>query len=296
VTAPRALGWIVAAAVTALAPLPADALAPAPGADALRARMATLADKLDYNQFRRPLHMESKESPDGVSGDIYAIVDHPFASAAAALSKPGEWCELLLLHLNNKFCRASTEAGKTLLRVNIGKKHDQPLDETYRVEFAFDVAAAAADYLQVTLSAAEGPFGTRGYRIAFEATPAAGGKTFMHLAYSYSYGLAGRIAIQAYLGSAGRDKVGFTLVAKERGSQPHFIDGLRGVVERNTMRYYLAIEAYLGALSVPVAARQEKGMRDWFAAVERYPRQLHELGSAEYLEMKRREYSRQRAG
>jgi hypothetical protein len=212
------------------------------------------------------------------------------------LSKPGEWCELLLLHLNNKFCRASTEAGKTLLRVNIGKKHDQPLDETYRVEFAFDVAAAAADYLQVTLSAAEGPFGTRGYRIAFEATPAAGGKTFMHLAYSYSYGLAGRIAIQAYLGSAGRDKVGFTLVAKERGSQPHFIDGLRGVVERNTMRYYLAIEAYLGALSVPVAARQEKGMRDWFAAVERYPRQLHELGSAEYLEMKRREYSRQRAG
>lgn len=55
-------------------------------------------------------------------------------------------------------------------------------------------------------------------------------------------------------------------------------------------------EAFLGALSAPLPARQEKSLRDWFVAIERYPRQLHELEQSEYLEMKRREYSRQQAG
>ena len=59
------------------------------------------------------------------------------------------------------------------------------------------------------------------------------------------------------------------------------------------MRYYLAIESFLGALSAPPQARLETRLRDWFAAIERYPRQLHELEQGEYLKMKRKEYLRQ---
>ena len=70
---------------------------------------------------------------------------------------------------------------------------------------------------------------------------------------------------------------------------------LRGVVERNTMRYYLAIEAYLGSLSAPPAEQQERRLRDWFAATERHARQLHEMERDEYLTMKRNEVQRQRA-
>jgi hypothetical protein len=69
---------------------------------------------------------------------------------------------------------------------------------------------------------------------------------------------------------------------------------MRGLVERNTMRYYLAIESNIGALSAPPQARLEKSLRDWFAAIEAYPRQLHELEQDEYLAMKRKEYSRAR--
>ena len=61
------------------------------------------------------------------------------------------------------------------------------------------------------------------------------------------------------------------------------------------MRYYLAIESFLGALSVKGPAQFEKRINDWFAAVERYPRQLHEMEQAEYLDMKRKEYRRQQA-
>jgi hypothetical protein len=70
---------------------------------------------------------------------------------------------------------------------------------------------------------------------------------------------------------------------------------MRGVVERNTMRYYLAIEAFLGALSELPQAQLEKRLHDWFAAVERYPLQLHEMEQGAYLDMKRREYRRQQA-
>ena len=34
-------------------------------------------------------------------------------------------------------------------------------------------------------------------------------------------------------------------------------------------------------------------MRDWFAATERYPLQLHELGWPAYVEMKRVEFRRE---
>jgi hypothetical protein len=73
----------------------------------------------------------------------------------------------------------------------------------------------------------------------------------------------------------------------------HSIGGMRGVVERNTTRYYLATETYLGALSTPPQARMEESLRDWFAAAEDYPLQLHEMERSEYLAMKRIEYSRQ---
>ena len=101
--------------------------------------------------------------------------------------------------------------------------------------------------------------------------------------------------MQAYLGTIGSDKVGFTVVGKQSDGQPLHVGGMRGLVERNTMRYYLAIEAFLGALSAPPQARLEKRLHDWFAAVERYPRQLHEMEQAEYLDMKRKEYLRQQA-
>jgi hypothetical protein len=288
--------------MVALASNPAGAAAASGSPEELRARFASLADKLAYNQFRRPLSMESKEGTDTVSGEIHSIVDHPFASARTTLTRPAEWCELLLLHLNTKYCRAQGDGAKTVLHVNIGAKHDQPLAESHRVDFGYEVVASRADYFQVNLGADQGPMGTRAYRIALEAAPAAGGKTYLHLSYSYSYGVTGRIAMQAYLASVGRNKVGFSLADKEGGTeeaggkQAGLVGGMRGVVERNTMRYYLAIECYLGALSVPAPAREEKSLRDWFAAVERFPRQLHEIESADYLAMKRREYSRQRGG
>ncbi len=163
------------------------------------------------------------------------------------------------------------------------------------MDFAYRIAVQAADDLQVRLNADAGPLGTRDYRIVLEAVPLDSGRTFIHFSYSFSYGLVGRLGLQVYLATIGRDKVGFAVVGKQSDGQPLYIGGIRGLVERNTMRYYLAIEAFLGAESAPPQERLEQRLRAWFAAIERYPRQLHEMERGEYLVMKRKEYLRQQS-
>jgi hypothetical protein len=99
--------------------------------------------------------------------------------------------------------------------------------------------------------------------------------------------------MRKYLRGTGSDKVGFTITGNPNDTQPTFIGGVRGIVERNIMRYYLAIDAYLEAFAAPAPERFERSLERWFDATERYSRQLHEVDRDSYLAMKRREYVRQ---
>jgi len=278
-------GGLLAFAVQAA---PADA----GGAASLRATYAAMAERLANNRFQRPLHLDSTESASGLKGDIYALIERPIAEVSAALSDAGQWCDVMILHLNTKQCRATAGPARTMLTVHVGKKTEQPLADAYPVEFAFRLAAATPEYFAVQLDAESGPLGTRDYRIRLEAASVDAGRTFLHLTYSYGFGLTSRLAMQAYLASAGAGKVGFSPAAPQPGGKPGFIGGMRGVVERNTMRYYLAIDAYLAA---PGAGQAERRLSGWFDATEQYRRQLHELERVAYLAMKRREIARQMA-
>ena len=75
---------------------------------ALHARYRALQSELGQNQFGKPIHLDSVETPKSVAGDIYAVLDHPFAKVSAGLSTADSWCDILILHVNTKFCRAST--------------------------------------------------------------------------------------------------------------------------------------------------------------------------------------------
>ena len=287
----------VAAAGAALALL-AAAQAQPDAATALRARHAALQGALQQNDFKRPLTLESHQTAGDLKGDIHALVEHPFDRVDAALKSPGQWCEILMLHLNVKHCRAAAPAGAApqTLVVSIGKKYDQPIEDAYRVPFTYRVAQRSAVYLQIQLRADEGPLGTRDYRITLEAVAIDARHSFIHLTYAYSYGLAARVAMQGYLSTLGRGKVGFSVVGRQPDGKPIYVDNVRGVAERNTMRYYLAIDTAIDTHGLPAAEQQERRLREWFAATERYPRQLHELDQGEYLEMKRKEMKRQREG
>ncbi|EEA03844.1 putative signal peptide protein [Burkholderia sp. H160] len=263
----------------------------------LRDKYQSLTQQLAYNQFRRPLYLESQELPSALKGDIYGVVNYPFALVSGALSDPAHgpanWCDVLILHLNTKYCHASTDANGTVLTVNIGKKTEESLSSSYRVQFNFHPVASTPDYFRVELGAATGPLSTKDYRIVLEAIPVGDSRTFIHLTYAYGYGTAGRLAMKTYLATIGSDKVGFSTTPDSSTGETQYIGGVRGLVERNTMRYYLAIDAYLGALASPPNARVDKRFADWFDATEQYPRQLHEVSRTDYLQMKHNEYQRQ---
>ena len=282
----------VAAAALLLLGLPfAASAAGAHGPAELRARHASLEPQLASNPFGGPLVLQSAEAERRIDGDVYAVIDHPFSKVAAALSDPGRWCEILILHLNTKHCSASEGAGAARVDVRVGKKHPQPVRSASLLSFGWRTPQVRPDYLSVQMHAADGPYDTRDYRLLAEAVPLEGGRTFLHMGYGLSYGGASDLAMGLYLNTIGRDKVGFTRVKASGGD---FVGGMRGVTERNTMRYYLAIDAYLDSLSAPAGQQLEKRLEAWFDATEKYP-QLRELGRDAYLRMKREEVQRQAA-
>lgn len=264
-------------------------------AQALRDRYITLDNRLASNPFNRPLVLQSSQYPDGLKGEVYALVEQPFGLVGPLLGDINHWCDILILHQNVKSCRSVNSGAGPTLNLRVGRKFSQPLADAYPFEFLFTVVEAGPDYLQLLLSADEGPLDTSRFRLALEVVSLDVGRSFLHMSYAYAYGATARLAMVGYLATAGRDKVGFSIVGRDSSGQPVYVGGTQGVVERNTMRYYLAIEAYLASLSAPPSEQQEARLKAWHAAIERYPRQLHELELGQYLEMKREELHRQQA-
>lgn len=290
-------GWRIGllAAASIFANFGAGASSAAESATALQAQYTRLSAPLQKNPFGRPLVLYSVETAEGLQGDIYAVVAYPFAAVSTGLKSPSNWCQVMILHINTKYCHAIAQPAGTLLRVYIGKKTPQTLADAARVDFVYQETAATPNYFATTLKAKDGPLGTRDYLIQMEVVELSKTKSFLHLTYAYGVGFAGRVAMQAYLATIGAGKVGFTLLDPNDNGELDLVTGVRGVVERNTMRYYLAIDSFLASQSEPPSAQLESRLQAWFTAVERYPRQLHELDRPAYLEMKRAEVIRQQS-
>jgi hypothetical protein len=255
----------------------------------LRERFARMQGAIAASGFGRPLRLVSEDGDHVLKGDVYARVDHPFRDVEAALQEPDQWCQVLVLPFNVKRCDAHGRGDGSGLSIYIARKAAQSAAHAFRADFRFRVEALAAAYMRIALRADSGPLGTRDYRIVLEATPEDDAHTIVHLAYSYAYGMMSEMAMQAYLATAGASKVGFTVEGRDASGEPVYVGGMRGVMERNTMRYFLAIEAYLHSLSAPPGSRREARIAQWFDTTERYPRQLHEMERDDYVAMKRRE-------
>jgi len=258
----------------------------------LRLRHAAQAAQLADSPFGGPLLLQSQDADRRIEGDVYAVIARPFAEVSAALADPGHWCDILILHLNTKQCRQVEEGGRTRVELRVGQKQPQAVQAASLLSFRWQPPVRRSDYLAVTMDAAEGPYDTADYTLLAEAVPIDEAHSFLHMAYGFRHGAAGQFAMKLYLGTVGRDKVGFTREHGANAADDGLVQGMRGVAERNTMRYYLAIQAYLGA---PGEQQLEQRLAAWFDATERYPRQLHEVERDAYLRMKRDEVQRQAA-
>lgn len=236
------------------------------------------------------LYVISHQSGNEAGGEVFGLTDLPFATAEARLRDPQTWCDILFLHYNVKACTHSGTGRDSGLVLYLGRKYFQPLYKAYKVPGRFRIVAVTDDFLRVAVGAPQGPLGLDGYRITLQATPDGQGRTLLHFTYSFNYGDLASWAMQGYFATFGRDKIGFS---RDRATgEP--VAGIQGMVERNAMRYYLAIEAYAHTLSVPAERRLDARLKDWFALTARYPRRLKEMDEKQYLTQKHKELAQAR--
>lgn len=266
--------------------LPAAWAASAGSATALLAKRTEFQTQLQAKAFGEPLHLVSHESSNRMEGDVYAELALPYSRVSTVLGSAQSVCELLFLHLNVRSCQASRSADGERLTLAVGPKHGATAGTLYSMEYAMRVDSATADYLNVSLTALNGPLSTKDYRIVFEASPMEGQRTFLHFGYGYSFGSLARMAMSLYLATAGRTKIGFTVIGTGSDGKPQYVQGERGSLERNVIRNYLALQAYASVNTGTPQAQMDARLRSWFALTERHAAQLHELDLDEYLQEK----------
>lgn len=245
-----------------------------------------------YTLADSPLQIRSWEEDGLLVAEIGGMLDYPFSRVGQTLTSAGSWCEFIPLLFNVKSCTHQERQNRTVLTFYVGRKFYDSTDEAFRLQYRFRVPEKEADRFRVDLFAPEGPHGTRDYHIELEARSTTGGRTAIRLQSSFRSSLRSKLATSVYLATSGQDKVGFSVLGQD-GNGPVYVGGMRGIVERNAMRYYLALKAFLDTLHLPEAERFEARLHAWYGMTEKYPRQLHEMGKKEYLDGKRQERRQQ---
>ena len=271
--------------------------AQAQGADLgeMQSLYRSLQPRLTQSPFQRELVLDSTEAYERLSGDIYATLDVPLASLELVNRSPLRWCEILLLLSNTKSCVVGRQDEVPSLQMRIGTKGPQALASTSPMNFKFVTSATQATVLETHLSSSSGPMGIKDGTLRVQAIALGPHKSFVHLHYSYRSGLAGQLATGLYLQTLGRGKVGFSKeqIEASRPADAPWVGGVRGIIERNTMRYFMGLSCALQFAGTDAPTQRFAQMAPcWYDEAERYPQQLREMGRQEYLEMKRAEFER----
>ena len=266
---------------------------PRPGEELLLDTYHRNLARLESNSFALPLFLESYEQAERVHVDVYGIFASPFSSIVAALKKPANWCDIVSLHPNIKACTYGELPGGGLLTFYVGRKVYQPPEDARQVIYSYRVVKQQPGYLDIVLSADQGPFGTVDHHMRFEALPLAGEKTFVHVSYEYSDSVALRLAGKAYFATLGLGKVGFTVTGTDKNGKAVYIGGPRGAIERNAVRYYLAIQTFMKTLRYPEKQIFSRRINEWYDLTTPFRRQLFDLDKEDYLTNKTIEHQNQ---
>lgn len=275
------LGALLALCTSAQAAVPVTT-----NATTLLAKHAEFLPQLQAKALGEPMHLVSQDSGSRLQADVYTELSLPFAQISSLLSASDPLCGVMFLHLNVRGCQPKRGTSADGLVLTAGPKQGVTGGSIYTMNYSMQVEVATPEYLRVSLVADSGPLSTSDYRIVFEATPLEGQRTFLHFGYGYSYGTMARLALGVYLATAGRSKIGFSVVGKTSDGKPQFVQGERGSIERNLMRNYLALVAYTSVPGGSGQPQMDARLRAWFALSERHAAQLHELTLDEYLAQK----------
>ncbi len=238
-------------------------------------------------ELEHPIHVDSVVDGGSLLGEVWSVSPAPFETVAAELRHPETWCDIVTLHLNVKACVHEVRDGQQWITMFIGYRTFQTPEQAHPLVAVLDVDEVPGE-LRATLRAARGPFGTSNHRLDLTAKPTADGRTRLEFDFTQRYGWWAKHAMKVFLATWSRHRVGFTELEPGR-----WVRGFEGLMERNVVRYHLALQAYLEHPRDGLAATREARWARWFALTERHPRQLRVVTREAYLETMHREHAEQ---
>ena len=260
------------------------------GPELLYSTYETMQSQLRSAVTGEPFSLKAHVFQESTLGDVYAMVPYEYALLANTLTVPEQMCLAIVLHINVKGCVIDdSDHSKSLMDLYVGRKEYQHPDDAFKVQYEFSVSDHRDNYTLISLTADKGPLKTENIAIYIEFLPVNPQTSFMHFTYSANYGNLARFALNTYLATLGRNKVGFSETGVDEHGEPVYIKGIQGIVERNTMRYFFTLSSYFGTYHQPEKQRFDASLNRWFDYVEKYPKQLYEVPRDEYLKAKHKE-------
>jgi hypothetical protein len=235
-----------------------------------------------------PLFVESSENSNTVYVDIYSTVNYPFSFIKDQLLIPANWCEIVLPHPDVRACTYKKTHDTSLINIYSVNKFSKPLGDAYQMKFVYHIDNLQPSYFDITLTANEGPYYTEHHQFRFEMAPLNKDTTLIHLRYSFGYSSLGYFLMKLFGG-----KIGFSVIDTDSNDNPVYVGGPRGAAERNAVRFYLAILAYMDTFEIPVEQRFEKRINQWYDLAAPYRKQLLEMEKDKYMTYKRQDQRNQ---
>ncbi len=248
---------------------------------------------LDKNAYGIPVYIHSSDENNTMTGVIYGVIHHPFSVVSQALLTPANWCDIAPQHLNIKACTYRSLKDYCQLTFYSGRKYYERADDVYQLTYRFDIIAQARDFVEIDMSATDGPAGTSDYRLKIQTIPLNASSSFVYFSYSYKYNFITSMGMGTYLATLGSGKLGFSITGNDQHGKPVYVGGVRGIIERNAVRYYLAIQSYLDTLHIKTVDRFIARINNWFDLTEQHHLQLYEMDKQDYLQYKRQEHQDQ---
>lgn len=260
------------------------------GPQRLSALHHSLLHQLKIQPLEDSFQLQAQVYDELTTGNVYAVMPYAYEFMSDTLTEPQQVCQAIFLHINVKGCvTENTYSDNPLISLYVGKKEYQHPENAIKVQYKFSVAQRSDKYTLIAMTADKGPLSTENINIYIELLPIDAKSSFVHFLYSANYGNLARFALNTYLATMGRNKVGFSAIGVNNRGDPVYIKGIQGVVERNTMRYFFALHSYFSTYHQPESKRFDASLNRWFDYVEKYPQQLLEVPREEYLKSKHKE-------
>ena len=201
-------------------------------------------------------------------------------SIRGALESAATWCRVSLLVPDVRGCQVN-EGEQTVITLSLRSGGTEAVRE---IEHVLRVDNMDPQLIHVVFRADRAAMGVREAGLSVVARQGTTGVE-LELEYGLRPSIRSRLATSAYLAGKADNRPGISYSTSSDGTR-EYVTGLRALIERNAMRYFLALLATLETNNLAST------IDAWYDMASRYKADLPEQNKEEYTESRHRLFTR----